>query len=56
MEDTDCKVLMDDGVHGNPDHKGILSGFRQDAGRAPNVVEAQEVVSCLPPLLWWCRL
>ena len=32
MEEGDCKVLMDDGVHGNPDHAGILEGFRCDDG------------------------
>eukprot|EP00903_Cladosiphon_okamuranus_P007076 g6876.t1 len=28
MDETDCKVLMDDGVHGQPTHKGIVEGFR----------------------------
>lgn len=23
-----CKVLMDDGTHGNPDHEGIINGFK----------------------------
>eukprot|EP00752_Nemacystus_decipiens_P011242 g9991.t1 len=28
MEEADCKVLMDDDVHGAPTHKGIVEAFR----------------------------
>ncbi len=28
MDPADCKVLMDDGVHGNPTHKGVVDAFR----------------------------
>lgn len=28
MDPADCKVLMDDNVHGMPDHKGVIEGFR----------------------------
>lgn len=28
VKGPDCKVLMDDDVHGQPDHSGILAGMR----------------------------
>ncbi|CAM9316885.1 unnamed protein product [Ectocarpus sp. 6 AP-2014] len=28
MDPAACKVLMDDNVHGMPDHKGVIEGFR----------------------------
>ena len=30
---ANCKVLMDDGVHGKPDYKGIIDGIRWVRGR-----------------------
>lgn len=28
MDEASCKVLMDDNIHAQPDHKGIVNGFR----------------------------
>lgn len=27
-DEANCKILMDDGVHGTPDHKGVIGGIR----------------------------
>lgn len=27
-DEANCRVLMDDGVHGTPDRDGIFAGFR----------------------------
>ena len=36
-DEANCRVLMDDGVHGNPDHKGVLDGIRWVASpRSPS--------------------